>query len=271
MVRRAFVSDAHERDFDRVGYVIVPFLDAADVRALLDFYESRAITPVGGFHGSMYHNDLDYRHAVCHAVKNKLQERIEPYLIDHHVCLSNFMVKEPEDPTSEMPLHQDWSFVDEPEYRSVHVWAPIVDVDERNGCLAIVPGSQHLSDPVRAFADDTPFREGFPYLRERYLKELPMKAGQAILYDGRLVHGSRPNTTTERRLVAQGIAVPREATLSFSFRVSPTQVELFAVNDQFYLDYVLGERPRNVPSLGVVDYAARQLTTAELDTLASYA
>jgi ectoine hydroxylase-related dioxygenase (phytanoyl-CoA dioxygenase family) len=270
MTRRAFISDAQEQEFRERGYVLLKnLLNEAERTELIDAFNQSRNPNASGFHASLYTNDFDARKIVCPKVQAIMERALRGTLQDHRVCLGNVMCKEP-DETSEMPLHQDWSFVDEPEYASVHVWTALVDVDSTNGCLAVVPGSQHLSDPVRAFGDDVPFREVFPLLREKYLKELPMRAGDAVAYDGRLVHASRVNSTLRRRLAAQCIAVPREAVVSHCWRVSPTQVQMYYAPDDFFLRYVLHQAPEGLEPRRLIDYEVKQLTPEQVSALDVY-
>ncbi|MFO0947792.1 MAG: phytanoyl-CoA dioxygenase family protein [Planctomycetota bacterium] len=263
--RRIFIDDETDREFKHRGYVValVPF--AGRGAPIADRLSERG--NVSRFHASIYTDDLSYRQAVNRDVKKVYESRLGDFLHQYRVCMGNFMVKEPSDPTSEMPLHQDWSFVDEPELVAVHVWCALVEMTSDNGCLAVVPGSHHLTDPMRAFADDCPFRETFPLLRDRYLVEIPMQPGQAVFYDGSLVHGSRDNQSKTRRVAAQCICVPQEAKLSHFWRVSPTQVEKYEVQDEFFLRYKLHHPPTGVPSVGRFDYQVKQLSPQEIETL----
>lgn len=256
--------------FRHQGYVIVPLLGQADVDRLLAFFEEFSPPKIAGFHGTMYHNDREYRVRVDRAIRDVLTPNVNRFLLDYRLCVCNFMTKEPADDSSEMPLHQDWSFVPEPEFRSVHVWCPLVDVDHQNGCLAVVPGSQHLSDPVRAFADDCPFREQFDLLRERYLRELPMKKGEAVLFDGRLVHSSPPNRSSHRRITAQAITIPAGMVIKHSWRISADRVDTYEVPDEFFFDYVLHQPPRGVEASDSIEYTPKQLTAEEVRQLDAY-
>jgi hypothetical protein len=269
-MRRIFSDEKTDEAFRRYGYVVRPLMTADEVGRMLAFFEETSTPALAGFHGTMYHGDAEYRRRIDAVLRPTVQEAILRVLVDYRPCTCNFMVKEPVDEGSELPLHQDWSFVREPEERSVHVWCPLVDVDHENGNLAVVPGSHHLSDPIRAFADDCPFREQFDRIREKYLLELPMKAGEAVFFDGRLVHSSPPNRSGRRRITMQAITVPKESTLHHGWRISPTQVELFQVDDEFFFDYVLHQPPKGAPSAGVVDYTVRQLTAEEVDSLAPF-
>ncbi len=97
-----------------------------------------------------------------------------------------------------------------------------------------------------------------------------MKAGEAVLFDGRLVHSSPPNMSSSRRITAQAIGIPNESPIYHSWRSSPTQVETFVVPDAFFLDYVLHQRPQGVEPTEVIEYVPRQLTAEELSALDKY-
>jgi len=79
-------------------------------------------------------------------------------------------------------------------------WMALDDCDVENGCLQVVEGSQTWdvlctikADTTQSFTDVTvPLPEG--------VEPTPviMKAGDVMFFNGQLVHGSFPNTTTDR-------------------------------------------------------------------------
>ncbi|MBY0588272.1 phytanoyl-CoA dioxygenase family protein [bacterium] len=269
-VRRIFHDDSLEREFRHAGYVVIPLLDDDTTAKLLEFFYATSPPNIAGFHGTMYHKDRDYRVRVDGMLRPALEQAVAKYLINYRCVMCNFMVKEPGEPASEMPLHLDWSFVKEPALRSVHIWCPLVNVDHENGNLAVTPGTHHLGDPVRAFADDIPFREQIELLRDRFTREIPMKAGMAVLFDGGLLHSSPPNMSADRRVTAQAIGIPIESPVYHSWRATPTQVETFQLPDEFFFDYVLHQRPQSIEPAEVIEYVARQLTADELAVLEKY-
>jgi len=266
-MRQVFKDPVLEQQFRHFGYVTVSLLDQDEVKSLLSRFEESQTPNIGGFHGTIYHADQEYRKRLDQEIKKVIDPNVDRFLIDYRTLFCNFMIKEPGEASSEMPLHQDWSFVQEPEEVSVHIWCPLVDVNHDNGNLAVVPGSHHLSDTVRAFADDCPFREQFPALREFYLRELPMKAGEAVLFDGRLVHSSPPNVTDRRRVIAQSIGIPKNSPIYHSWRASPTEVDIYEVPEAFFFNYVLHQPPQNVPVWSRVEYSPRQLSAEEISQL----
>jgi ectoine hydroxylase-related dioxygenase (phytanoyl-CoA dioxygenase family) len=72
--------------------------------------------------------------------------------------------------------------------------------DEENGCLQIVPGSHNWpvlctvgSDTTQSFTDVTvPIPEGYAPM------PVIMDPGDVLFFNGSIVHGSLPNSTTDR-------------------------------------------------------------------------
>jgi ectoine hydroxylase-related dioxygenase (phytanoyl-CoA dioxygenase family) len=97
-------------------------------------------------------------------------------------------------------LHQDQFYLKVQPGTCMAAWLPLDDCDEANGCLQVVPGSQDWpilctvpADTTQSFTDVTvPLPEGVTP------KPVVMKAGDMLFFNGSLVHGSYPNTTTDR-------------------------------------------------------------------------
>ncbi len=116
-------------------------------------------------------------------------------LLGPNVCLTHqqFVTKLPDqrEQRSDIPFHQDngYGLLDPP--LDVTVWVALVDTDERNGCLWIVPRSQRLGllDHGQAALN--------PLLRETCVEAeavaLPMRAGEAVAFSGFTLHRLGPN------------------------------------------------------------------------------
>jgi ectoine hydroxylase-related dioxygenase (phytanoyl-CoA dioxygenase family) len=97
-------------------------------------------------------------------------------------------------------LHQDQYYLRVQPGTCMAAWLALDDCDEENGCLQIVPGTQNLpvlctieADTSQSFTDVTvPLPEG--------MSSVPviMKAGDVLFFNGQLIHGSYPNTSTDR-------------------------------------------------------------------------
>ena len=77
---------------------------------------------------------------------------------------------------------------------------PLDDCDEANGCMQVVPGSHLLpllctvpSDTTQSFTDVmVPVPEGMQ------VTPVIMKAGDMFFFNGQMIHGSYPNTSSDR-------------------------------------------------------------------------
>lgn len=97
-------------------------------------------------------------------------------------------------------LHQDQYYLRVQPGTCMAAWMAVDDCDVNNGCLRVVPGSHDWpllclteADTSQSFTDVT------VDLPDDAV-ELPveMKAGDVLFFNGQIVHGSLPNTTTDR-------------------------------------------------------------------------
>lgn len=203
-----------QNELNQNGYVVIDFLNEGELQTLLKF--NRENSPPddlnsAGISFSTGTSKLSYRQAITEQIKKIFSQKSIKLLPEYRILLCNLVRKNPNNQYSEMLLHQYPSLTDEAVFKSYGVWCPLIDVDEQNGCLQVVQKSHLLNSHIRPFF----VFEGFPYSREiltlmqqRYLTSLPMKAGQALIYDKRLFHGSPPNSTAVERVAAICSLVP---------------------------------------------------------------
>jgi ectoine hydroxylase-related dioxygenase (phytanoyl-CoA dioxygenase family) len=97
-------------------------------------------------------------------------------------------------------LHQDQYYLRVQPGTCMAAWLALDDCDEENGCMQVVPNSHTLpllcsieADTTQSFTDVTvPLPEG--------ISPVPvlMQAGDVLFFNGQLIHGSSPNSSTER-------------------------------------------------------------------------
>jgi len=88
--------------------------------------------------------------------------------------------------------HQDSPVVDERFQYASFVWVALQDVHEDNGCLWMLPGSHLWGNHQRSLNVPWVF-ESNTRLIWRHLLPVPIKSGDAIVFDAAIIHGSRPN------------------------------------------------------------------------------
>ena len=110
-------------------------------------------------------------------------------------------VKLPEREETAFPWHQDTQYYGNPT-RHLHVisvWIPLVDVDECNGCLHLLPGS-HQWGLLGGARDAERVVRMFEDVEQRAKPVvLPMRRGDLLAFTNMTCHASTVNTTNEMR------------------------------------------------------------------------
>ena len=122
-------------------------------------------------------------------------------LLGPNVCFTHqqFVTKLPDrgEQRSDIPLHQDDGYGRLEPALDCTVWVALVDTDESNGCLWIVPGSHALGLLEHERAELNPVlhevRHGEPAI------PVPLAAGEAVAFHGLTLHGSGPNRSDAPR------------------------------------------------------------------------
>jgi hypothetical protein len=234
-MRKSFRNNIHQNHFEEKGYILVDgFLNSEEVNRFRNWYQTNYQDSFGGFHASMHSLDFDYRRKVHQKITQVFFPKADKLLEDYRSVVGNFTVKET-GPESFFDFHLDWSMLDEGKARSVTIWVPLDDTNTVNGNLWILEGSTHLGDTWRCspglqlYADSD-----IDFATKKYRKKvLPMKAGDAIIYDHKLFHGSPPNLSGKPRLAINLALLPKEVP-SLHFFNDNGEIKVFEVDDYFY-------------------------------------
>ena len=196
------------------GYTVINLLSMEEVGQLQEFYnKSGGLSEVGSeFYTSIWSNNIDYRRETDIFIESVLFPAVSKHMRNIQPVFSNYMIKADGETSSLLP-HQDWSFVEEPEFSSVTVWCPLVDVDKVNGNLQVIPRSHLLNNYIRARFAEAPFRKLDKLALESMLVDIPMKAGEAIILNSRTIHASPNNQSGQNRVAASIVVTSEEAPL----------------------------------------------------------
>lgn len=209
---------AFVRDYARDGYVVLPgALAGSQVTELLA--ETAAICsgrrgPVRGLLPDAAGTDDEVvRRYYCVHHPHKLSDVMRGVIFHPALtallgavigpnvkCMQSMLfVKGPGKPGQ--PWHQDELFIPTRDRSLAGVWIALDDATVHNGCLWVLPGShapgvlyptRPLSDPR---FDGSPVAHGFP-CDESTARPVEVTAGDAVIFNGYLLHQSLPNTTT---------------------------------------------------------------------------
>jgi Phytanoyl-CoA dioxygenase (PhyH) len=267
-----FADTTSNSEFETLGYVVRPFLLPEDVSALKQLYETLQPDLPGDFYATVFSRDADYRRRVSEGIGAVMKPRLEALFPHHELCFAVFVTKRPKSTYGSLPLHRDYSFVDTKVHTAVHLWCPLVDVDETNGCLQVVNGSHALVKSPYAVNEYPPvFGNVTELLKREYTTAVPMPAGSVLAYESRVFHGSGENRSKNVRPACVAILLPRGVSPRVYVwnGVKPTTFDVLEVSTDFLLQMERGAPigkpyPAGVTYLTSVDYRVEPLTPDDL-------
>lgn len=239
MYRPSMINKEAEQLLSQKGYVVIPLFNSSELTGLIDFYESnKPDINQKGFHSTHFFKDRAYKRKVHLFLKEVFMQHLHEHLHGYEIRFCNFMVKE-SGAESVMPLHTDWTYVDERQYRSLAIWCPLVDTSANNGALGVIPGSHLLPFNLRGPKITTPFHSFNEEIISQSGTLLDMKAGEAIIYDHRLMHYSPANLSGQNRVAINIVLTPKEAPIyHYSINDHPEIINKYAVDtEDFFLEY----------------------------------
>ena len=168
--------------------------EMADIRADL---ETRLFDDPRGI--SMRHLDDRPLYDLCSraALLDPIESILGPDLI---LWRGRFIIKVPG--AKEIPWHQDASYHKRhlDPVINVSVWLALDDVDRDNACVMFIPGS-HLEDVAHVESGDADFglRADPTAIDAGRSEAMELTAGEFVLFNERIVHGSSANRSPRRR------------------------------------------------------------------------
>lgn len=236
-----FKDSELQQQFEKDGCVKIPLLNENEVRELKEFYLSLKHEHIGsyGFHVSLDSKDENYIKTVFNKLFTVLKPKLNPLIQNYKAFTASYVIKEA-GLQNIVPPHQDWSFVDENEFCSATVWIPLMDVNKNNGALGVIKGSHLLFNAPR----NSPSPQSRSLLADHlftlfpFVEVIEMKAGEALVFNNKLIHASPPNTTKDAR-IGVGIGITQaDAQLLHYYEVPNSNIiEVYKVNENFFEKY----------------------------------
>ncbi|HMS14492.1 MAG TPA: phytanoyl-CoA dioxygenase family protein [Microthrixaceae bacterium] len=231
------ISDAPDMQrLQRDGWTSFRLLPAGELlaagEAIADRYDF-------GRTGMTYANIDADRSFIYHvnAVMDPLWElHLLPRFPGFRVLFTTCVVKMPGAYTN-MDAHDDGTFVLPPE-RSITVWVPLVECSDGrpSGAIRVLPGS-HLVGPPAAAAGAREWHRRYRHSLTAAMSEVPTNVGDAVVWDGRLLHSSGENRTDQPRFAVVAALVPHGARPVHIEALNTRRRRVYNVDSGFFLDH----------------------------------
>jgi ectoine hydroxylase-related dioxygenase (phytanoyl-CoA dioxygenase family) len=232
------LSDAAVQAYHRDGYYF-PFrallaAEAADYRRRLEAHEARSGAPLQGNWRHKTHLLFTWADELVHhpVILDAVEDVIGPDIL---CWTTNFFIKEAGSPGF-VSWHQDSTYWGLEPDDVITAWVAFTRSDLASGCMKVIPGTHTQSQipHVDTFHQDNLLSRGQEIAVEvdaSKAVDIVLQPGEVSLHHIKLVHGSEPNRSADRRI-------------GFAIRYIPTHVRQTKVRDSATL--VRGEdRHRN--------------------------
>lgn len=213
-----FLTPEQKRQFDVDGYVApIRIMSSEQALALRQRLEDFEHTQGGPLKGSLRHKTHLLFTWLNELVRNeRILDVVEDLYGPDLLCwTSNFFIKEGCDPAF-VSWHQDSTYWGLSRPDVVTAWVALSESNLANGAMEVIPGS-HLMDQIAhrdTYSENNLLTRGQEVAVEvdqAQAKVVALQPGEMSLHHVRIIHGSAPNTSPDRRI-------------GFAIRYIPTSV-----------------------------------------------
>lgn len=230
-----------QQQLDNSGFIKINLLPDVTVKELLEVYRQypNAKNNYFGFHVTLDLQAQDTIRMISGKIAALIQPYTDTYFADYRFISPRYAVKE-STANSDIPPHQDWSFVDESLYQSYNLWIALTPSTAENGTLGFLKGSHNVLNNYRATPlpiFHVPFHD-YAYELSSELEYVPLEPGEALLFNSRVIHASRPNKSHSPRINIATEITSKDAELKHYY-LSPKhrKIEQYAIDADFFTIY----------------------------------
>jgi ectoine hydroxylase-related dioxygenase (phytanoyl-CoA dioxygenase family) len=216
------------------GYVVLDVFEDAQLSTLRQLFKQYQQEMEMPFYTSIQQFAPALRRTVSGLLERIMFPQLSACFASTQVLMPPSFIVKRNRTGSEINWHQDWSIVDEEQFRAYNVWTPLQHVDEENGFIRVLPYSHLYIDDIRGLHIPRSFEDINDALTAQSIG-LPMRAGQVLVYDYRLLHSSPPNQSASDR-VAIIFGVKRKEAQMMLYRYENGMIKRYPTSIDFYLD-----------------------------------
>lgn len=271
MKKALFKNPEYQSQFNHDGYLKFKLLNGDVIDQLAALQASYFPEDSEYFFSSSYLNDFEKKVKISQEIVDLLMPALKENFENFRSIGAAFLIKGI-GPKSEMPMHQDWTIVDESQFDALNVWIPLMETNSQNGTLEVLKGSHRWTKDLRAPTLPFPF-EGYQETLKKHLVEIPTQKGEIIVLNQALIHYSKPNLSQQKRPAITLGLVSKEAELSLHYwdKSNPGLLEKFRQEDDFLLKFEnfhqsIFERPKFGTVMEEFDYAIPKYSESQIQS-----
>lgn len=248
-----FKDTRKEVQFEKEGFTLLPnFLNTNQLAEIDKLYVELGIESLHEIYSNVKDKDTEFNEKIDQTLIQIYKPSLDQNFVNYKPGGGAFLIKGTGE-KSVSSLHQDWNVVDESKYQSMCVFCPLIDVDEKNGCIQIVKGTHKWFKSLRSINMPSLFVD-FEDVKD-LLVAVPAKRGDAIVFAHNVFHGSLPNFTNQIRPAASVSVVSVESELIHYYRQNE-KIDLVDASRFFNesVHQIMQNKPQELTTLKTIDY-----------------
>ena len=212
MPEPTFVDPELQAELAANGFVRLRLMTAEDAAALrrsvLAMLPGPVQTTNGPNYSSSIEEDDDVRSAFHSFAAAVLVPLLHERIVGGRPCEPAAIIK----PAGggRFALHHHAPFTDDPFARVLVCWLALTDADARTSALMVIPNSHQILPHIAAPGELSYF-ESFREQLEEETVSVDVRAGEAVIFEQTLLHGSSPNLGTADRVALTCMMIPADS------------------------------------------------------------
>jgi ectoine hydroxylase-related dioxygenase (phytanoyl-CoA dioxygenase family) len=262
-----------EEQLNETGYAVIDLLNEQEVEAFKTEYKLHFghIDRTPGRFTTLQDAGNDLKKRMHRFIVKNVDAPLRKYFTDFIIPVSQFYTKKAFT-SGDIDIHADSTLLLnhqlEPHYA---IWVALVDVDENNGTLSVIPNSHKIQRAIFSASLGGYHNEHTEWLRQ-FEMPIKLKAGQAIIFDNNLLHNSTANKSCFDRLVFT-FRITHYASQYYSYLcLNPAQNSSVDVSEEahsYYMDDNWDGNSREITGkyIGAIQQGVTHATKDELEKI----
>lgn len=242
-----FNDKSIEKKFYEDGYIIFKLLDSTEVEHLKKIYYKHSnyyIKIENGSHSTCDTKNIDLIQNLNLEIKQILKPKLDKIFSSYDYLLSSFLTKEPgiDNVTN---FHQDPTMIENDNFISAGLWIPLQHTNKINGCLKMIKGSHRLGEILAITPGFKTIFNQFENSLNNFEETIELEAGEAVLFNNKLIHGAHSNTSKEKRIaVVTALKSEKCKWVYFHKKEGSKKIGKYLMDFETYSTHVHGEEPK---------------------------
>lgn len=265
-----FISEELRQNINNLGYSIIPLLNKEEVENFRKLYQEIASVEKSK-DAKLFVSSRDCSFDESIILSDKIRDVIAPKLeeIASNIDIYGgaFIVK-PQDFLNEFSLHQDFTLAEREKNQMLAIWIALQDTTEENGAFFLIEKS-HLLPQNYISASYNNFKILRKEIDSEFIKTMNLKAGQAIIFNENMFHGSFSNKSTNPRIAITARISDKGAPFVYYQKIDVSTAGIYHIQPfdliKYFKEFHSGIIPNHLPLIRTVPYIHSPLNGKKLN------